>query len=172
MEGTEIGRYTCIGPNVTTAIGRHPTSGFISQHPAFYSITSPIGFTYVESQKFEEVKYAQKYINSKDYSIVIENDVWIGANVTILDGVTIGNGAVIAAGSIVTKDVDAYSIVGGVPAKHLKYRFESEDIRRKLQEFEWWNLNEVDLKEIAETFDDICKFQNSILSNGIKEEEE
>lgn len=62
--------------------------------------------------------------------IVIEDDVWIGANVTVLGGVTIGRGAVIAAGAVVTKDVEPYSIVGGVPAKHIRYRFDEKTVAK------------------------------------------
>jgi virginiamycin A acetyltransferase len=80
--------------------------------------------------------------------IVIENDVWIGANVTIMDNVHIGNGAVIAAGSIVTKNVPAYAIVGGNPARVIKYRFNEEQIKG-LQETQWWNLDE----DVLETLD-------------------
>lgn len=61
--------------------------------------------------------------------IVIESDVWIGAKVTVLGGVTIGRGAIVAAGAVVTKDVEPYSIVGGVPAHHIKYRFDKKTIR-------------------------------------------
>lgn len=63
-----------------------------------------------------------------DAPVVIEDDVWCGANVTILKGVTIGRGTVIAAGAVVTKSCPPYSIVGGVPAKILKYRFNKEQI--------------------------------------------
>jgi acetyltransferase-like isoleucine patch superfamily enzyme len=65
-----------------------------------------------------------------DAPIIIENDVWVGANTVILKGVTIHEGAIIAAGSLVNKDVEAYSIVGGVPAKKLKDRFNLEEIKR------------------------------------------
>ena len=63
-----------------------------------------------------------------DETVKIEDDVWIGANVTILKGVTIGRGAVIAAGSVVTKSILPYSIAGGIPAKHIKYRFNIDEI--------------------------------------------
>lgn len=72
----------------------------------------------------------------------IGNDVWIGRNATIMSGVNVGNGAVIAANSVVTKNVEPYSIVGGNPAKHLKYRIESPELRQKLQEIAWWNWEE------------------------------
>jgi acetyltransferase-like isoleucine patch superfamily enzyme len=65
-----------------------------------------------------------------DKDVVIEDDVWVGTNVTILKGVHVGRGAVVAAGAVVTKDVERYSIVGGVPARHLRYRFSPEEIIR------------------------------------------
>ena len=79
------------------------------------------------------------------------NDVWIGSRVMVVGGVTIGDGAVIAAGAVVTKDVPPYAVVGGVPAKVIRYRF-SEDIVKFLEELEWWNLPESELKEHIELF--------------------
>lgn len=70
--------------------------------------------------------------------ILIQNDVWIGRGVCIMGGVTIHNGAVIAANSVVTKDVEPYSIVGGNPAKLIKYRFD-EDVRKKMLAIQWWD---------------------------------
>ena len=64
--------------------------------------------------------------------IIIEDDVWIGYGTIILSGVTVKKGAIIAAGSVVTKDVEAYSILGGNPAKHIKYRFNAEEIQIKM----------------------------------------
>jgi hypothetical protein len=89
--------------------------------------------------------------NPSGYSkgdIDIKNDVWIGANCTILDGVTIGNGAVVAAGSVVCKDVPPYAVVGGNPTKLIRYRF-SKEIIDELDALQFW---EMDMSEIS-TFD-------------------
>jgi len=80
--------------------------------------------------------------------ITIGNDVWIGAKSTIMSGVNIGNGAIIAAGALVTKDVEPYSIVGGNPAKHLKYRFDDSQIKNLL-EIAWWDWEENKIREEA-----------------------
>lgn len=77
--------------------------------------------------------------------VTIGNDVWIGTNVTILPGVNIENGAIIAAGAVVNKDVPAYSIVGGVPAKVIKYRFPQDVINVLLKE-EWWTWSDDEIK--------------------------
>ena len=78
--------------------------------------------------------------------IHVENDVWLGTGSTILSGVTIGNGAIIMAGSIVTKDVPPYTIVGGVPAKIVKRRFNDEEIKA-LEKIKWWDWPEDKIKE-------------------------
>jgi acetyltransferase-like isoleucine patch superfamily enzyme len=70
--------------------------------------------------------------------IIVGHDVWIGANAVILSGVNIGNGAVVAAGAVVNKDVPPYAVVGGVPAKLIKMRFEPEQIAA-LEKIQWWN---------------------------------
>ena len=82
--------------------------------------------------------------------INIGNDVWIGAKSIIMSGVKIGDGAIVAAGALVTKDVEPYSVVGGNPAKHLKYRFEEEQIK-DLLDIAWWDWEESKIKEEAMT---------------------
>lgn len=73
--------------------------------------------------------------------VTIGHDVWIGARAVVMSGVTIGNGAIVAAGAIVTKDVPPYAIVGGNPAKVIKYRFTDDQIAR-LEKLQWWDLPE------------------------------
>ena len=81
-------------------------------------------------------------------NITIGNDVWVGLNCMIMGGVTIGDGAVIAAGSVVTKDVNPYSVTGGSPAKHIKYRFDY-NIIDQLLDIKWWNWNDDTLAQMA-----------------------
>jgi acetyltransferase-like isoleucine patch superfamily enzyme len=131
---TSIGGFCSIGSNVKIITGDHPLERNISTHPSFYSLRNQAGFTFSNSQLFTEVKYAD---TKNQYCIIIENDVWIGSNVLLLSGVTIKTGAVIAAGSVVTKDVEPYTIVGGIPAKKIKSRFSDDEINYLLQS-RWW----------------------------------
>lgn len=78
--------------------------------------------------------------------IVIDDDVWIGYGATVMSGVHIGRGAVVAAGAVVTKDVEPYSIVGGVPAKLIRYRFDEETIK-ELMQLDFGRLDEAFIKE-------------------------
>ncbi|MBX9969233.1 CatB-related O-acetyltransferase [Priestia aryabhattai] len=157
LENTWIGKYTCIAPRVHTVFGMHPTSKFVSIHPAFFSLRKQIGFTYSSTQKLNEFVEPQY----EGYSVKVGNDVWIGADVSILEGISIGDGAIIATGAVVTKDVLPYSIVGGVPAKLIRFRFENDDITF-LNELQWWNKEESWLREHAKYFDDI-KILRSLL---------
>ncbi len=125
-----IGRFTSIAPHVETNKGVHPLyEPFVSMSPMFYSTRRQCGETFAKKMMFQE---------EKDLTI-IGNDVWIGQNAFLVGGITIGDGAVILAGAVVTKDVEPYSIVGGVPAKHIKYRFE-EERRNLLIASNWWNF--------------------------------
>jgi len=93
--------------------------------------------------------------------IIVENDVWIGANSTIMSGVRICNGSIVAAGSVVTKDVLPFSIVAGNPAKHVKQRFTDDQIE-SLQSIAWWDWDELKIRDNAMLMwsDDITKFIN------------
>lgn len=154
IDSASIGRYCSIGPNVKIIRGIHPSTIFVSTSNLFYTTKKPRGFTYTQKDKFKEFRYADE---SKNISVIIGNDVWIGDGAAIMEGVKIGDGAIIAAGAIVTKDVKPYSIVGGVPAKIIKYRFTDDQILF-LNNLQWWNKSEKWIKEHAEAFENIETF--------------
>lgn len=145
INNAKIGKFCSIGPNLFCGYGIHPTNG-ISTAPMFYANNKSNGFTLTTISKIDETKL-----------ITIGNDVWIGLNVTILDGVTIGNGAIIAAGSVVNKDIPDYAIFGGVPAKLIRYRFNESQIE-KFKQIEWWNFEFEKLKDIENMFFDVDAF--------------
>ena len=109
-------------------------------------------------------KYMPKELQQKVFDgciaskkTTIGNDVWIGSNAIIIAGVKIGNGAIIGAGAVVTKDVPDYAVVGGVPARIIKYRFDPETIN-KLQQIQWWNWDDQLIAERFKDFLDINSF--------------
>lgn len=147
---TTIGKYCSIGPNVNCIFGKHPSGTFVSTHPSFFALKTPVGFTYADRQYFEEFAH----LHEGKYSITIGNDVWIGANVSLMDGVKIGDGAIVAANALVTKDVEPYTIVGGVPAKVIKKRFTDAQIAFLL-ELKWWEKEEGWIRKNATHFRNI-----------------
>ncbi|MBR1807885.1 MAG: CatB-related O-acetyltransferase [Paludibacteraceae bacterium] len=120
-----IGSYCSISYGVTIGPPEHKYNR-ISTHPFIYD--SKFGLA-GEDQNIRNEKFAN--------TLEIGNDVWIGCNSTILRGIKIGDGAIIGANAVVTKDVPPYAIVAGVPAKVIKYRF-SKEIVTKLLEMKWW----------------------------------
>ena len=107
---------------------------------------------YFNSSDSLEKKYSEVWnAQSTNGNITIGNDVWIGHNVIIVGNVCIGNGAILAAGSIITKDVAPYTIVGGVPAKPIKKRF-SDAIILEIEKLKWWDLSETELEKIKPLF--------------------
>ena len=163
LSSTKVGRYSYIGPRThikNTDIGsfcsiswdcnigleNHDTS-YISTSPIFLFRNNGTGSTLVDQDCPSEASIKTK----------IGNDVWIGANAMVIEGVEIGDGAVIGAGAIVTKSVPPYAIVVGAPAKIIRFRFAPETIE-KLIELEWWNLTDEKLKS------NISAFQNSDIS--------
>jgi acetyltransferase-like isoleucine patch superfamily enzyme len=134
----KIGKFSSIGPFVHLGYGTHPiTEPFATTSPAFFSVNAQNGSTFVSKQYFQEYKYADK---EEKYAIIIGNDCWVGHSAFIVGGITIGDGAIILAHAVVTKNVPPYAIVGGVPAKILKYRYNEETINFLLN-FKWWDKN-------------------------------
>ena len=150
----DVGKFCSIASGVKVVQGFHPTTEFVSTHPAFYSSQHSSSCTFSNTQKFNEFKYAD---NEKKIPVIIENDVWICENAIILAGVKIGNGAIVAAGAIVTKDVEPFSIVAGCPAKEIKRRFNENQIKF-LRNFKWWDKDVDWIKENYEDFDNIEDF--------------
>lgn len=154
MYSTDIGRYTYTGRSFTSwhcKIGRFCSISWnvsIGGANHDYERVTTHSFLYADDYKF--INQGAGYNRFED-ECVIGNDVWIAANACICRGVTVGNGAVVAAGAVVTKDVPPYTIVAGVPAKPIKKRF-SDDIIEILQKSEWWNLPAEVLRDNFELF--------------------
>lgn len=136
---SDIGKFCSIASEVKIGMGEHTLKN-ISTSPIFTEKNNSTGHKWTTNTNvypFQRVK--------------IGNDVWIGTRVMILGGVTIGDGAVIGAGSIVTKDVEPYSIVAGVPAKLIRYRFSKDQIEL-LNQTLWWDKSVEVLKENLSLF--------------------
>ena len=159
----KIGKYCSIGHKVTVLTGTHPSHVFVSTNPVFFSLGKQNGTTYVQRQKFREKVYADE---QHKYGTIIGNDVWIGYNATIMGGVTIGDGAIIASGALVRDNVKPYTIVAGQPAKVINKRFTEEQIEW-LIEFRWWDKPLDWVKDHAEEFDNIERFieNHSVMEN-------
>ena len=128
----KIGKYCSIANDTIIILGGEHRTDWITTYP------------------FDT--FSLKGIPKTKGNVTIGNDVWIGYRVTILSGVTIGDGAVLGAGSIVTKDIEPYTIVAGNPAKEIRKRFDKKTIRRLLEE-KWW---EWDDEKVNENYNYLC----------------
>lgn len=147
---TSIGKFCSIGSDCKIGLGKHPAKDFVSTHPIFFSTLKQAQITFADRDYFEEFE-----------NIEIGNDVWIGANVIVVDGVKIGDGVIVAAGSVITKNIPPYTIVGGVPAKIIRYRFEKEEIE-KLLKLKWWDMDVKYLKNNFKKFHDIKEWASML----------
>lgn len=123
-----IGAYCSIADNVTFVLCADHNIGLISTYP------------------FQAKLFGHDIDATSKGDIIVDDDVWIGYGATIMSGVHIGQGAVVAAGAVVTKDVPPYAIVGGVPAKVIKYRFEPEMIKELLK-IDYSKLSKEDIEK-------------------------
>lgn len=157
----EIGKWTSInGPN-TTIVSRNNEIKI----GAFCSIArnvqvQAVNHSHNRASTYSVVKNYYKEYDPEEFieksDIIIEDDVWIGTNSVILPGVKLGRGSIVGAGSVITKDVERYSIVGGVPAKKIKMRFTEETIE-ELEASKWWQWNDEQMTKSKEFFK---KFRN------------
>jgi len=151
-EGTKliIGKFCSIAEGVVVFLG--------ANHRVDWFTTYPFGHIY--ENKFPKVKRNHGHPATKG-NVVIGNDVWIATNAVIMSGIKIGDGAIIGAYSVVTKDVPPYTIVAGNPAKQIRKRF-SDEVINKLLELKWWDMDENKINEISDILcsNDIEKLNN------------
>lgn len=154
LVNVNVGSFCSIGPHVQIGLAPHPSRIFVSTYPAFYS-------DYNEGcpRSFRK----NKVFNDAVPETGIGNDVWIGSDVIIPGGIKIGTGAIVATGSVVVKDVPPYAVVGGNPAKIIRYRFSEEQIKALL-ESEWWNWPIEKIRQHVDDFSDFEKFQEVLTS--------
>ena len=124
-----VGNFCSIAGNVNISLGGNHRTDWVTTYP----------FGHINQHIFNNFN-GNGHPSTKG-DVIIGNDVWIGSNVTIMSGVNIGDGVVIANNSHVVKDVEPYSLIGGNPAKLIKYRFTPEQIS-KLLEIKWWNWDD------------------------------
>lgn len=134
LVAASVGKFCSVAPNCKIGLAAHSVN-FLSTSPIFTETKNGTGFSWTRKNFFVPTKLVR-----------VGNDVWIGERALILGGVSVGNGAVIGAGAVVTKDVPAYAIVGGVPARLIRYRFPAEKIAAFEKE-RWWELPESVLRE-------------------------
>jgi len=147
-----IGKFCSVASYARINTTNHPTYDRIAQHHFTYR-SELFGFGEDDADFFER---------RKGKAVKVGHDVWVGHNAVIMPGVTIGNGAVIGAGAVVTKDVEPYSVVGGIPAKKIKMRF-SDDLIERIERSKWWDWEHETIRERLPDFRDMEAFVRTYL---------
>lgn len=148
----KIGRFCSIASNCHIGLGDH-TLDMVSTSPLFYSAHSLLPEHFLS----KSIPLPEQTIGGTNYKVMIGNDVWMGYNVCVKEGITIGDGAIIGAKSLVTRDIPPYAIAVGTPAKVIKYRFSPEQIE-KLLAVKWWDKDLSWIKENVQSFQNIDAF--------------
>lgn len=165
VQCASIGRYCSIAGGVRIGDNEHPTN-WLSTSPFQYN---PDRFAFADvANDYTVVPEDDQKHEFRGNGPWIGNDVWIGARAAVLRGVTIGDGAVVAASAVVTRDVPPYAIVGGVPARVIRYRF-PEPVIQRLLDAAWWRFTPNQLDGIA--FDDINAALDELekrIANGLR----
>lgn len=158
----EIARYSSVGESVQAGRGDHPMD-WLSTSPIMYDQTCRNDFSGGGLgslfEDFAGKTFFKTYDADNDNTIRVGNDVWIGHGAFIKPGIRIGNGAIVAAMAVVTKDVPPYAIVAGQPARIIRYRFNDDQIAR-LQAVQWWRFAPHDLRDVE--FDQIDRALDQI----------
>jgi acetyltransferase-like isoleucine patch superfamily enzyme len=133
---TDVGRFCSIGPWSAIGLAEHPYD-FVSTHPIFYRALPHVGYDFVSENHHQELART-----------VLGHDVWVGHGAIIKGGVSIGHGAIVGAGAIVTRDVPAYAVVAGIPARIVRFRFEERIVDALLSSC-WWDRDPTWLRHHA-----------------------
>lgn len=148
ISSADIGDFCLIANYVAIGGGQHPID-WVGTSPVFYEGRDSV------TKKFSA------FPRPAPKRVVVGSDVWIGYRAVIMQGITIGHGAVIGAGAVVTRDVEPYSIVAGQPARHLRFRFDDE-LRAALLASQWWTRDDATLAACAQEIRDPKKFLEAL----------
>ncbi len=149
ISNAEIGSYTSIASNVSIGLYSHPTRGYVSTFPGFHC-------------RWRITPYLDRPCEFNVQSRTkVGSDVWIGDSAIILNGITVGDGAIIGAGAVVTHDIPPYAIVGGVPAKIIRKRFSDPEIS-KLLSIKWWSWTAEQISNRQDIFGNVDEFLKTI----------